>query len=423
LTGLTGNPADLAMAAMLLAPLALEAFADRRSPVGRWAVPAVLLVVPVATQTLAGVVAAVAVTGVWLIQRRSARAWGVVVAAAAVIAAVGLTTGLADRARSVARQVSAGDWYQLLSAREDGWTAAAEMVRSRPVNGVGAGAYTVEFYPARLAWLEGHDASGRRGELATHFDSAHCDPLQLTAETGVLGVAWMLALLVSLWRRRAHRDPVFVQMAAAALPFLLLHYPTLLAVGLVPIVLALARVTALEPRLAARVSGTALRRLAVGGFVALAVVVAAWQARRVAVDVWKGAILAAFDSYQALPPAGRGRALATLEAELARRGSTLAGHQAWVSRKLGLVQLTRGESAAAVSTLRTSMDLWPHEEAELGIGVALDRLGRRTEALAALGRVSRVNPALVALIPDDDLRRAVEDLVRARRRIQHDTDG
>jgi Flp pilus assembly protein TadD len=94
-----------------------------------------------------------------------------------------------------------------------------------------------------------------------------------------------------------------------------------------------------------------------------------------------------------------------------------------VSRKLGLVQLTRGEPTAAVPTLRRSMELWPHEEAELGLGVALHRLGRRTEALAALGRVSRVNPALVTLIPDDDLRRTVEDLVRARRQIERETDG
>ena len=42
--------------------------------------------------------------------------------------------------------------------------------------------------------------------------------------------------------------------------------------------------------------------------------------------------------------------------------------------------------------------------------------GRRSEALVPLGRVCRVNPAVARQIQDPDLRRAVQDLTRARRR-------
>ena len=69
-----------------------------------------------------------------------------------------------------------------MSARSDGWTAAAEMALEQPLHGVAAGHFTHGYFPSRLAWLEARSASGRRGELATHFEWAHCDPLQLIAE-------------------------------------------------------------------------------------------------------------------------------------------------------------------------------------------------------------------------------------------------
>ena len=36
---------------------------------------------------------------------------------------------------------------------------------------------------------------GGRGEVASHFEWAHCDPLQVVAELGLLGVLWLAALL------------------------------------------------------------------------------------------------------------------------------------------------------------------------------------------------------------------------------------
>jgi hypothetical protein len=59
------------------------------------------------------------------------------------------------------------------------------------------------------------------------------------------------------------------------------------------------------------------------------------------------------------------------------------------------------------------MGLWPHEEAEFGIGLALAARGRHAEALHHLGRVCRVNPALIRLIADEDTKRAVRSYLSA----------
>jgi hypothetical protein len=70
------------------------------------------------------------------------------------------------------------------------------------------------------------------------------------------------------------------------------------------------------------------------------------------------------------------------------------------------------------------MSLWPHEEAEFGLGLALAAEGeriaaagvdpghRRGEAILHLARVCRTNPALLELINDPELRRSVAEIVR-----------
>ncbi len=73
------------------------------------------------------------------------------------------------------------------------------------------------------------------------------------------------------------------------------------------------------------------------------------------------------------------------------------------------------------------MILWPHEEAEFGLGLslaaqdhrfrqqgrALDSRNRRGEAIVHLARVCRTNPALLEFIEEDDLRQAVREIVDA----------
>ena len=244
LTGLTGNPADLAMAAVLLLPLILTAPGNEDRRGFRWTLAVLLTAAAVISQTLTAFVALALVWATWLVQQRSRRLWIASAAATIVVLAVGFSTGLDTRVKWQLKRIERGDWYSVLSARSDGWTAAGEMVRSHPMAGTGASNFTYAYYPSRLAWLENTGSVGRRTELATHFRFAHCDPLQMVAELGVPGLIWMIALVVVAFRSRPRGDPLPPLAMAAFVPFALFHVPTHLAVSLVPLTLILGRLRA-----------------------------------------------------------------------------------------------------------------------------------------------------------------------------------
>jgi len=79
----------------------------------------------------------------------------------------------------------------------------------------------------------------------------------------------------------------------------------------------------------------------------------------------------------------------------------------------------------AETAFRNAMTLWPHEEAEFGLGLALadqdrrlqaqgpvlDSRNRRGEAIVHLARVCRTNPALLELIAEEELRQAVAEII------------
>lgn len=416
MSGLAGNPADLATGAILILPLLLLGSSGTRSP-RRWLLIGILLLAAVVSQTFTGYVALAAVAVVWLARQRSPRLWAITAVIAAVAAALAVGAGLGERVRRQVWRVQHGDWYSLMSARSDGWTAAAEMIRRHPVLGVGAGHFDHDYYPSRLAWLEEHEEIGRRGELATHFEWAHCDPLQLVAELGAFGGLWMVALAWALVRTRPRGDPLLLLAAAATTPFLMLHYPTHLAVGMVPIALVLGHLLAAQPAVETGSVSSGLRAGIAVILVLLAVAGAAWQLRRVALDIWRADLerRVAF-AYSIHDPARRVPLAAAVEREVVDRIGRLPGAAPWLWRIVGKARLTRDDPAGAAEAFRTAFALWPHEEAELGLGLALAAEGRRNEALVPLGRVTRVNPALVRHIEDPNLRRAVIELNRARRR-------
>jgi len=303
-----------------------------------------------------------------------------------------------------------------MSARSDGWTAAAEMIGERPLVGFGAGQFDRAYYPSRLGWLEAHEAAGRRGELATHFEWAHCDPLQMVAELGALGGLWMVALGWALVRTRPRGDPLLLLAAAATAPFLLLHYPTHLAVGMLPIVLVLGHLLAAQPSWQPpRLSG--VWRLAMPvGLVLIAVLGTSWQLRRVALDIWRADLERRVQFAHAIQePVRRAQLASAVEWQVLERIERLPGAAPWLWRIVGKTRLTRDDPRGAEEAFRTANSLWPHEEAELGLGLALAAQGRRSEAVLFLGRVCRVNPALTSQIADPDLRQTVENLNRARR--------
>ncbi len=414
LFGLTGNPADLSMAAALLLPALLWMPVEHVGSRRRWTLVAILATGIAVSQTLTGYVALGLLALVVVVRRRSRRVWLAAAAGTVVLVGLAFATGIATRVDKQVSRIQKGDWYFLLSARADGWTAASQMVRTSPLTGVGAGGFTVEYYPSRLSWLDEQGAVGGRGELATHFAYAHNDPFQLASELGLAGLLWLAAILVALVRSGAGRDPTAAGTALALAPFALLHYPLHLAVGVLPVVLVLGRSLAGEasgtrpvPRgSAATAAAVLLVAAALGG--------AAWQLQRLALDVWRGSMELGAARLERFAPEHRPAVAGALEAELRHRIRRAPGDAAWLWRILGQVRFAAGDPVGAEIAFRTSNSMWPHEDAEFWLGQALAAQGRRAEALVYLGRVCRTNPALIRMIPDPDLQRAVRDLLRAR---------
>jgi len=415
LTGLTGNPSDLAMASVLLVPLLLVWGAASKKRSFYRALAVLLALAAAVTRSLTGLAALVALLVVRLVQQRSRKLTLVTLGVGSVILVIALATGLGGRIRLGLERVRTGDWYALASARGDGWSAASEMIRERPVTGVGAANFTQLYYPSRLAWLTRHGEVGRRGELASHFEWTHCDPLQLQAELGVLGLLWMVALVVVLVRMRARAGPLLPLAAAAAAPFLILHYPTHIAVGLVPIVLVLAELVAADSKGVADPNTWRGRRALAAFMVVLALLGAGWQLRRVALDLWMGGLEQRLLISQAADNGQRKRMAAAVEAQVLARIGRLKGAAPALWRTVGRARLLRGEPRGAEAAFRTAAASWPHEDADFYLGLSLAAQGRRSEALAVLGRVCRTNPALIDLINQPDLRQAVTDMVAVYR--------
>ena len=426
LTGLTGNPADLSMAAVLLLPLVLTACHGKQGSRFRWFLAILLTAAAVVSQTLTAFVALGLVWTTWLIQQRSRYLWITAAATAMILVAVGLFTGLDERIHRQYQRLEHGDWYFLLSARSDGWTAAGEMARDNPVLGTGASHFSHAYYPARIAWLDRTGSIGRRAEMATHFRFSHCDPLQMIAELGFPALIWMIALLIAIGRTRTRGDPLPPLAFAAFTPFALLHFPTHLAVSLVPLALTLGHILAtgrevvIEPRPWPRRATAVLLVLAVlaGTY---------WQLHRLMLNLWRGGLNHALAVMQTLDEPLRSQQAAVIESQILPRMPGLDEARPWLWRMIGQARLARGDDLGSEAAFKNAMVFWPHEEAEFGLGLslaaqnrrfrqqgrALDSRNRRGEAIVHLARVCRTNPALLELIEEDDLRRAVSEIVTA----------
>jgi len=233
-------------------------------------------------------------------------------------------------------------------------------------------------------------------------------------ELGLAGLVWLIALAASLIAARPRGDPLPLLAAAAATPFLLLHYPTYLAVGLAPLTLLLAQLMrARTPRI------VTVRRPAVRVAVALvlaggALGIAWWQVERLRLDRWRGTAEATLELVHHAPAQRRASVLATIEDGARSRVPRFPAAEPWLLRIAGRAALGRGAEVAAESAFRRALRLWPHEEAEFGLGLTLSDQGRRGEALLHLERVCRVNPALLKLVPDERLQRELREALELR---------
>jgi hypothetical protein len=403
------------MTAVFLLPLLLDRTRRGSSRWWEWALVAVLAISAALSLTLTGYVALGMLGVVYLIARRSMRVLVSIAAIGAVAVSAAWYTGLDERVARKAEQIQEGDWYWLFSARHDGWIAAAQLIRTHPILGVGTANYTYLSYPARLEWLEARSSTGRRGELATHFDLVHCDPLQVVVELGTVGVVWLVALLWALRRVGARAPTLTVLAGAATLPFLILHYPTHLGVGLASISLVLAELSSAEPRAEIRVPRSPARLTMTLGLAAAMTAACVWQIRRLALDRFRADIHRHLVAIQtSIDPQQRARKASMIEDLVMRRITEAPSASPWLWREVGKAHLVGGDPAAAAAAFSTAYELWPHEEPEFGLGLALAAQNRRNEALFHLARVCRVNPRLIAEIADADLRRSVTVLIDSR---------
>ncbi|MCB1035487.1 MAG: O-antigen ligase family protein, partial [Acidobacteria bacterium] len=255
-TSFAGSAGDLAVMLVLPCLIAQHRLLTRRGLERLlWGVGLALCLYCLAvTQTLTCILALVAgslLFWLWVLPWRRAVA---VMALVAVVTGVLVVTvaPLRERVTIKARQLSRGSLNSVLTGRLDGWQAALWMFRQHPLLGVGQGAYRTEFADAKLALLEeGREFLGSQTQVM--FVNAHNEPLEVLAETGVLGAAallWGLWVLLRVTRRRMPRrsarkegadgpDPPSGGSADSALAWSGLAALLLLSLGQFPFRLAL----------------------------------------------------------------------------------------------------------------------------------------------------------------------------------------
>ncbi len=170
--------------------------------------------------------------------------WRPFLAAALLFAAAAGVTGAGRRALEKLDQFRRGEAAEASTQRDIGVLAALEMIRARPLLGVGPGAFSNAFVPARL---RAEERTGRylvhRSGYA-HFDNAHSEPLTLAAENGLpsalLSLAAFGAIVRGLYRRR-HDGPAAPEPSALSPDDLLalLGSVAVLSLGAFPLRLAL----------------------------------------------------------------------------------------------------------------------------------------------------------------------------------------
>ncbi len=410
--GLIGNAGDVGMALVVPSLLLFAAAANPDVPArGRMLAAASLapaLLGLLATESVGPALAfgGGAVVFAALDLRRRRLALGLLLAAACLAP----LTGAGRRFLGKLDELRRGDLAAATTQRDIGLYAAREMIRQHPLLGVGPGAFSNRFVPARLA---AEERTGRRlvhSSGSAHFDNAHCEPVTLAAEAGLpaalAAAAGALALLTGLLFRRkiepsppnAPIDALFAALFAVAL-LGLADFPLRIAVSSGP---------------AAFLAGAALRRAA-GDEGAPASPARGARALLAALGLLIAA-LAAVRSFATLAQAQGENLLreaasapedaATERAEiLSAAGGRLAKAVALRPRSatallaLGSVDALRGERESAYAVYSRSLKLEERAESDLNLGRAALSLERADEAHGLFRRAVWIQPRLLDSLP------------------------
>ncbi len=191
-TGLAGNPGDLAYS-LVLAVLITGAF-FLRTGLRRYLLAAGLALTGILISGTVAALAAVALAmmaGAWVAIRDRLPVFRYSVGVAlALSCGVLLVPSGSGRVMEKMSQLMRGDWNAALSGRLDGWQVAWELARQHPWSGVGLGAYGSEFVEVKSRLVEA-GAGFYPDQFYPVFENAHSDPLELLAELG-----WLLGSLV-----------------------------------------------------------------------------------------------------------------------------------------------------------------------------------------------------------------------------------
>ncbi len=248
-SALIGNEGQLALVLALgvIAAAGVVAVERRTAPRALAGVAAaVQLVALLVNRNLTSLLVLVAGVAVLLVALRGRRA---VVVLVALVAALGVAAAvvppLRTRVAQALTEAREGRWDDLTSNRLGAWAAALEMVRARPLTGMGPGTFGAEFVPHRLTaelrWRERFVIP----VVTSTFTEAHCDYLQALAElgapAGLAAIAAALLLLVSLARQPSAEAAVLLAILAGGAVAALTWFPLQRPATAVPLLLAAGR--------------------------------------------------------------------------------------------------------------------------------------------------------------------------------------
>lgn len=207
---LIGNPGDVAAALLFPAVLLWIRMTGARQWRARLFAAAgfaACLVGLGATESMAPLAAlAAAVFAHFLLDARAR--WRPFAAAVLLFAIATGVTGAGQRAVEKLRELRSGRIGAATTQRDIGVLAAVEMIRARPLLGVGPGAFSNVFVPARLRAEErvGRHLVHRSG--FAHFDNAHSEPLTLAAENGLPAalLSFLAVVAIAAGLLRLHRE-------------------------------------------------------------------------------------------------------------------------------------------------------------------------------------------------------------------------
>jgi O-antigen ligase len=431
--GLVGNPGDLAMALVVPAVLLFAAAADARRPphlrgLAAAGLAATLLGIA-ATEAVAPALAfgAGALVHVLLAPKKRAQALLALVVLAGILA----LSGGARRVVQKVRQLRRGDVAAATTQRDIGVLAAAEMIRSHPLLGVGPGAFSNAFVPARVA---AEERSGRHlvhHSESAHFDNAHSEPVTLAAECGIpaagAAAVALLALLAGLVRMRqgpgAEAGPAtdaLVATLVAAAVLSLGGFPLRLPVASGPLAFLVGlawRRTAPGPAARAPLAAAARAGLAAAG----AVLFAAVLLRSVAVSSQAAGETLLREAASLPEEAGPEReALLSASRARLRRAVALRPRDATALLALGSLSWLEQDLQQARALYARSVALEERAESDLNLGRVSRVLGSEAESDALFRRAVWILPRLAdALPPGVDRARVVADVEAAAAALAH----